>query len=124
MRLLSELLIVTGAAWSLIAAIGIWRFDDIYARMHAATKTTTLGVLLIVTGTAIDLGGLDGAKIFLAGLLLFPTAPIGAHLVGRAVHRTGDAEVRIDTVDELRTALDEEAAARSDGDAPEDDPRL
>lgn len=110
MRLLSELLIVAGAAWSVIAAIGIWRFDDIYARMHAATKTTTLGVLLIVTGTAIDLGGLDGVKVLLAGLLLFPTAPIGAHLVGRAVHRTGEARVRIDTVDELRIALDEEAA--------------
>jgi multicomponent Na+:H+ antiporter subunit G len=103
-RLLSELLIVAGAAWSVLAAIGIWRFDDIYARMHAATKTTTLGVLLVVSGTALSLGGFDAAKVLLAGLLLFPTAPIGAHLVGRAVHRTGDADVRIDTVDELAAA--------------------
>lgn len=104
MQLVSELLIVAGAGWSFLAAIGIWRFDDIYARMHAATKTTTLGVLLIVSGTALSLGGLDAAKVLLAGLLLFPTAPIGAHLVGRAVHRTGDADVRIDTVDELTAA--------------------
>ena len=104
MRLVSELLIVAGAAWSVIAAVGIWRFDDIYARMHAATKTTTLGVLLIVSGTALSLGGFDAAKVLLAGLLLFPTAPIGAHLIGRAVHHTDDADVRIDTVDELADA--------------------
>ena len=114
MRLVGEILIVVGAAWSVIAAIGIWRFDDVYARMHAATKTTTLGVLLSVSGAAIILGGFDAAKIFLAGLLLFPTAPIGAHLVGRAVHHTKEAVVRIDTVDELRATLD--------ADPPDDNP--
>lgn len=103
MNTLGEVLIVAGAAWSVIAAIGIWRFDDVYARMHAATKTTTLGVLLVVSGAACILGGFDAAKILLAGLLLFPTAPIGAHLVGRAVHHTADADVRIDTIDELST---------------------
>lgn len=106
MQRAGEILIVVGAAWSVIASIGIWRFDDVYARMHAATKTTTLGVLLVVTGAAFILGGFDAAKILLAGLLLFPTAPIGAHLVGRAVHHTGDSVVRIDTVDELQAAID------------------
>jgi multicomponent Na+:H+ antiporter subunit G len=102
--LVSELLIVAGAAWSVIAAIGMWRFDDIYARMHAATKTTTLGMLLILCGAAVSIGGLDAAKLLLAGVLLFMTAPIGAHLVGRAVHFTAEAQVRIDTIDELRDA--------------------
>lgn len=113
MRMLGQILIVAGAAWSVIASIGIWRFDDVYARMHAATKTTTLGVLLVVTGAACILGGLDAAKILLAGLLLFPTAPIGAHLVGRAVHHTRESTVRIDTVDELQTAIE---AAGEDSD--------
>lgn len=112
MTFVSELLIVAGAAWSVIAAIGIWRFDDIYTRMHAATKSTTLGVLLIASGAGIALGGPEGVKLLLAGLLVFPTAPIGAHLVGRAVHHTDEAEVRIDTVDELQQALDAEVIER------------
>lgn len=118
MRLAGEILIVIGAAWSVIAAIGICRFDDVYARMHAATKTTTLGVLLTVTGAAFVLGGFDAAKILLAGMLLFPTAPIGAHLVGRAVHHTRESYVRIDTVDELRAALDAEDDADPDQPGP------
>ncbi len=105
MSTLAEILIVAGAAWSLLAAVGVNRFGDVYARMHAATKTTTLGVLLIVVGTALRLGGFDGAKVLLAGVLLFLTAPIGAHLVGRSVHRNqGVAPLRIDRVDELRDA--------------------
>lgn len=108
MRVLAEVLLVVGAAWSLLAAVGVCRFDDVYARMHASTKSTTLGVLLTLLGSAMVLGGGDGAKLLLAGLLLFFTAPIGAHLVGRAVHRSNPSQVRIDTVDELRTA--EEAA--------------
>ena len=104
MRLLSEVLLVVGAAWTLLAAIGVVRFGDVYARMHAATKSTTLGLLLALLGTAASLDAGDAAKVLLAAGLLFFTAPIGAHLVGRAVHQRGGEEVRIDAVDELADA--------------------
>lgn len=102
MDVLGDVLIVAGAAWFVLAAIGVCRFDDVYARMHAATKSATLGLLLVLGGAAAHLGGWQAAKLLLAGLLLFITAPVGSHLVGRAVHRnTGDAPVRIDAMDEL-----------------------
>lgn len=108
MDIAGEVLLVIGAAWSVLAAIGVNRFGDIYARMHAATKTTTLGVLLVLVGTALRLDPLDGAKLLLAAVLLFLTAPIGAHLIGRSVHRNvGSAPMRIDSVDELRNAEDD-----------------
>lgn len=101
----SETLLVVGAAWSVLAAIGVNRFGDIYARMHAATKTTTLGVLLVLAGASLQLEVLEAVKLLLAGGLLFFTAPIGAHLIGRSVHRNvGEAPLRIDSVDELRDA--------------------
>jgi multicomponent Na+:H+ antiporter subunit G len=100
-----DILLVAGSAWALLAALGVLKFDDVYARMHAATKATTLGLLLVLGGAAAHLPGDDAAKLGLAGVLVFITAPVGAHLVGRAVHRSpGDARIRIDTVDELRDA--------------------
>lgn len=100
-----EILLVVGAAWSVLAAIGVNRFGDVYARMHAATKTTTLGVLLVLCGTATTMGPAAAAKVMLAGVLLFLTAPIGAHVIGRAVHRNvGSAPMHIDAIDELRDA--------------------
>ena len=109
---LSEVLVVAGAAWSLLAAIGVCRFDDVYARMHASTKSTTLGLLLTLGGAAVVLGGGDAVKVALSGLLLLFTAPIGAHLVGRAVHHAGS--VHMDTVDELRLADERRAADATD----------
>lgn len=107
METFGQVLLVAGGAWSVLAAVGVNRFGDVYARMHAATKTTTLGVLLVLTGTALHLEPMQAAKVLLAGVLLFLTAPIGAHLVGRSVHRNvGSAPMRIDSVDELRDADD------------------
>ncbi len=107
----SGVLMVAGAAWALVAAIGVMRFDDVYNRMHAATKAPTLGLVLVLAGAALRLGGGDALKVALVGVLVFLTAPVGAHLIGRAVHRSpGDVRIRIDTVDELA-----DAEARRDG---------
>ncbi|MDZ7674764.1 MAG: monovalent cation/H(+) antiporter subunit G [Acidimicrobiales bacterium] len=105
MDTVGEILLVAGAAWSVLAAVGVNRFGDVYARMHAATKTTTLGVLLVLIGATVGLEPMEAAKLLLAGVLLFLTAPVGAHLIGRSVHRNvGSAPMRIDSVDELRAA--------------------
>lgn len=89
-ELIASVLVVAGAALALLAAVGLQRFDDVFARMHAATKPATLGLLLILSGAAFMLP-IPGAvaKLFLVILLQFITAPIAAHLVGRAAFRTG-----------------------------------
>lgn len=105
MRLVSDLLFVVGAGWCVLAAVGVVKFDDVFSRMHAGTKATTLGLVLILAGAAIRLDAGSAAKLVLAGLLVFLTTPVGAHLVGRAVHQSrGSAHIRIDTEDELDQA--------------------
>lgn len=89
-ELVASVLVVGGAALALLAAIGLQRFEDVFARMHAATKPATLGLILILSGAALMLP-IPGAvaKLVLVILLQFITAPIAAHLVGRAAFRTG-----------------------------------
>lgn len=86
----ASVLLVAGAALALLAAIGLQRFEDVFARMHAATKPATLGLILVLSGGALMLP-IPGAvaKLVLVILLQFITAPIAAHLVGRAAFRTG-----------------------------------
>lgn len=90
MEVVASVLMVLGSALALVAAIGLQRFKDVFARMHAATKPATLGLILILTGAALTLP-IPGAvaKLMLVILLQFITAPVGAHLVGRAAFRTG-----------------------------------
>lgn len=91
---MSEILIISfillGSVFTVFAGIGIVRFPDVYIRMHAATKVGTLGSGLIMIGVAIEFG--DTAVVIrcaLIAIFLLLTAPIGAHMIGRAAMRTG-----------------------------------
>ncbi len=101
MEVVSGIMMFAGAALALIAGIGLQRFDDMFARMHAATKPATLGLALVLGGAALqvpDTGNV--AKLLLVILLQFVTAPVGSHLIGRAAHRAG-TELGDVEVDEL-----------------------
>lgn len=101
----SAVLLLTGAALSVLAGIGLHRFPDVFARMHAATKPATLGLVLILAGASLQVGEPgDVAKLLLVLALQFVTAPIGAHLVGRAAYRAGTELSPETSIDELAEA--------------------
>ncbi|MDD7971456.1 monovalent cation/H(+) antiporter subunit G [Roseinatronobacter alkalisoli] len=87
--ILKALLVLGGGAFVLIAAIGIVRLPDLLTRMHASTKAGTLGSLLILAALAIHIGTVSGtSKVLATVLFLLLTAPIAAHMIGRAYART------------------------------------
>lgn len=104
-QLLSGILLLAGSIFVLLASVGLHRFEDLYSRIHAATKATTLGMLLTAAGAALQVAGWgDVAKLVLAGLLQLVSAPVSAHMVGRAAYRTGSVVSPGTTVDDLADA--------------------
>lgn len=97
-----------GSVFVLLAGVGVLRFRDVYARMHAATKATTLGLALIGTAVAVALGEGRG-KVLLAVAFVLITSPTGSHFVGRAAYRAEGVEIRLAARDDLADAVDEEA---------------
>ena len=98
---------IVGCALVALAGLGAIRFGDVFARIHAATKASTLGILLIATGAVLRLRDWEaGVKLALAVSLVFLTAPVAAHLVGRAAYPSVRGARRIGEVDELEAALD------------------
>ncbi|AKR54710.1 Na+/H+ antiporter subunit G [Youhaiella tibetensis] len=86
----SGLLLVAGAAFGLLASLGVLRLPDLYSRMHAASKAGIVGAGLIFVGIAVV--SLDGAVILrsLIGILfLVLTTPVSAHLLARAAYLVG-----------------------------------
>ena len=89
-EILVAILILLGCLFCLLAAIGIIRLPDTLIRMHAATKAGTLGAGLILAGVAVwfsEMGTVLRALLTL--LFLYTTAPVAAHLIGRAAYRSG-----------------------------------
>ncbi len=95
-------LLVLGSLFSLLAAVGLLRFPDLYTRMHAASKAGSVGsgLLLIAAG----LHALDGAILLraLAGFFfILLTAPISAHLLAKAAHHAGQRLHPISVTDQM-----------------------
>lgn len=96
------LLMLAGCSLGAIGAIGVVRFPDVFGRMHAATKPPTLGLVLVVLGAALRIrDASDLGLLLLVVLLQFLTAPVGAHLVGRAAYDSGGMLDEETVMDEL-----------------------
>lgn len=105
LHVFSAVCLLGGGLSCLLGAIGLLTFPDVTARLQAATKPQTLGLILILIGTAPHLDARYASGLLLVGLFQTLTAPVLAQIVGRAAYRANS--VRRDTlvVDDLGERL-------------------
>lgn len=112
--LLSAFCLIVGSLMSLSAAVGLLRFPDLMSRMHAATKPQVLGLFLLLLAVALQLRQWEVLPVLLiAWIFQLLTAPVSAHMVGRAGYRTKHLRrerLSHDDLDEVveRAAADED----------------
>ncbi|MCV7152917.1 monovalent cation/H(+) antiporter subunit G [Mycolicibacterium pyrenivorans] len=100
--IVTAVLILSGAALALTAAVGVVRFPDTLTRMHAATKPQVLGLLLVLAGAAIRLrGNSDVGMLILTGMFTVITAPVIANRVGQLAYREQNVRDDLLTRDEM-----------------------
>ena len=88
MEIISVILLIAGCIFILISAIGINRMPDLYMRMSSTTKASTLGISLIALSLILHFLSIDLAfRLILLIFLIFLTAPIAAHQIGRAAYK-------------------------------------
>jgi multicomponent Na+:H+ antiporter subunit G len=99
--MIGELLALAGAVLVLLAALGVLRFGDPLARMHALAKASTLGVLLILAGAAVNLHTVnDITSVVLAALVHVLVSPPASNMVSRATYLVSGVPPEEGTVDE------------------------
>jgi len=109
-QIIGTILMIFGVFLILIAGIGLLRLPDLYLRMSAATKASTLGLGLILLGTVAYFGELGIASRAIATIIfVLLTAPISAHMIGRAAYTNGVPLWEGTAVDELKGRYDEPA---------------
>ena len=109
---ISAALMLLGALSCLLGAIGLVRLPDLAARLQAATKPQTLGLTLVLLGTALRVELASAVTLVLVVLFQVITAPVISQLVGRAAYRSGAIPEGNVVVDELAERLP------ADGDTP------
>jgi len=96
-----------GTLFILLAAVGLLRMPDLYLRISVTTKAATLGVGLILAATALYFSELSTTTRALAIIIfLLLTAPIGAHLIGRASYFVGLPLWKKSVMDDLKGKYD------------------
>jgi multicomponent Na+:H+ antiporter subunit G len=101
--LIVAVLLVVGTAFMLLAAVGLLRMPDVYTRLQVSTKGASLGAASVLLAVPFFFGDpAIAVRAVLIILFIFLTAPISAHMLGRAAYIIGvplwDRSVR----DELR----------------------
>ena len=96
MTILANILIVffilAGLLFIVVSAIGLYRLPDLYTRAHAASKSSTLGVMCILIGVFFHFWLKENhfnPGILLGILFLFITGPVGGHIMSRASYLAG-----------------------------------
>jgi multicomponent Na+:H+ antiporter subunit G len=91
-----------GTLFVLLAGVGILRMPDTYLRMAVTTKAATLGIGLILVSAAIYFNDLSTTTRVLAVIIfILLTAPVGAHLIGKASYIKGNKLWDKTTMDDL-----------------------
>jgi multicomponent Na+:H+ antiporter subunit G len=89
MAWITGVLSLIGATLVLLAAIGIVRMPDLFTRMQAATKASTLGLGCLLAGAGIALA--DSSALVRAisiGAFVMLTSPVSNHVIARAAYLT------------------------------------
>ena len=92
MSWLVAILLVVGAFFAFVAALGVIRFPDFYTRMHAATKAGAFGAALLLLAAAIHFGSVRAivSSIFII-VFFYLTTPVAAQTIAQAAYRRGVA---------------------------------
>jgi multicomponent Na+:H+ antiporter subunit G len=105
----SSVLLLIGALFMFLAALGVLRMPDVFMRMHSSTKSATLGVGCVLLGVALYFDNFTVAVRALAVIVfLFGTAPVAAHMLGRAAYFSGVPLWEGTLSDDLRGCYDSE----------------
>lgn len=105
MDLAGTVLLWAGTALILLAAAGLLRMPDLYLRISAAGKASSLGISLLLGGAALLLRD-EGAtlRLLLIAAFVLLTTPVAAHIIGRAGYRSGVKLWKGSVVDEYAPA--------------------
>ena len=98
--------LATGSFFVFVSALGLLRLPDVYSRLHAVTKASTLGLAGILTASVATFWTLGHWIVpeLVTMLFVFLTNPAGGHMIARSAYLIGVPMTRLSVLDDMRRA--------------------
>ena len=97
---MADALVVLGVFVMTLGVYGIIRLPDTYARLHAASKVVSLGVVSLLLASTVTGDPAVVFRVALIGAFLVVTTPVSAHVVARAAYLRGERMEGRQSIDE------------------------
>lgn len=99
-------LMVTGTFFFTLSAIGLLRLPDVYSRMHAVTKASTLGMAGVLSASLVffAVAGHGVLAEIVTMWSVFLTNPVGGHMIARSAYLVGIPMCELSIIDQLDRA--------------------
>ena len=111
-------LLLIGLVFTFAGSLGLLRLPDLFCRMHATGKSSTVGIISIVSASFVYFSATEvgpSIKELLTVVFVFLGGPVGAHMIARAAYRAQIPLHDRTVVDEWKAI--EEDVAKPDGDS-------
>jgi multicomponent Na+:H+ antiporter subunit G len=86
MELVGVVFLWIGIAFSAIGILGLVRLPDMYTRLHASGKVSTVGLCSLLIGAAIMMPS-AALKLLALGIFALLTLPVSTHAIAAAAYR-------------------------------------
>lgn len=98
-----------------LGVLGIVRMPDIYTKLHGASKSLFLGVVLICIAASVQATDTMNMRLILIGILVVITTPLSSHVIGRTAYLMHERMETPGALDESQTLLEESADPENEG---------
>ncbi len=88
LQIIGAFVLLGGSIFIFLGSLGLVRMPDVYNRIQAGTKASTLGTLLSLTGIALIIPAW-WTKLLLLAIFIIITNPVSSHVLARASHQAG-----------------------------------
>ncbi len=88
---LASLCLLSGAFVFSVCVLGLFRFNNVLDRMHAASLGDTMGIFLTILGVILLSDNIyQIVKLALIVIFIWMTSPVATHLIGKMELLTSD----------------------------------
>lgn len=103
-----DIMLIVSLLVMTLGIIGIWRMPDIYTKLHGASKSVFLGVVMLSLSATVVAEDVVIYRVALLIILVVVTTPISSHVIGRAAYIMQERMETPGAVDESQTLVKEQ----------------
>lgn len=113
-EIIFDIMLLLSCAVMTLGIVGILRMPDVYTKLHGASKSVFLGVIMLCISASVVSTPQMNMRLVVIAFLVVITTPVASHAVGRAAYLMQERMETPGAVDESHTLIDESGESKAE----------